>query len=51
MAVDKAVSDTSKDKVERNKQWLKIRSEDVFIDKTVQILNSMIVQSNVVKSN
>ena len=51
MAVDKAVSDTSKDKVERNKQWLKIRSEDVFIDKTVQVLNSMIVQSNVVKSN
>ncbi len=47
----KVSSDTSSIESERSKQWLKVRSEDVFIDKTVSIVNSMIVQANLAKSN
>ncbi len=43
--------DESKDKNDRSKQWLKVRSEDVFIDKTVQVVNSMITQANLAKTN
>lgn len=41
----------SKDKIDRSKQWLKVRSEDVFIDKTVKVVNSMITQANLAKTN
>jgi carboxyl-terminal processing protease len=41
----------SKEKTDRNKQWLKVRSEDIFIDKSVQVINSMIVQSNLAQKN
>ncbi len=44
-------ADENKDKNERSKQWLKVRSEDVFIDKTVQVVNSMITQANLAKTN
>lgn len=44
-------ADESKDKNDRSKQWLKVRSEDVFIDKTVQVVNSMITQANLAKTN
>jgi carboxyl-terminal processing protease len=45
------VADTATIEAARNKQWLKVRSEDVFIDKSVQVVNSMIVQSNLAKRN
>ncbi len=45
------ISDTTKDKTDRSKAWLKVRSEDIFIDKTVQVVNSMIVQANLAKAN
>ncbi len=44
-------ADESKDKNDRSKQWLKVRSEDVFIDKSVQVVNSMITQANLAKTN
>ena len=44
-------AEESKDKTERSKQWLKVRSEDVFIDKSVQVVNSMIMQANLAKEN
>jgi carboxyl-terminal processing protease len=46
--------DTAKAKessADRDKQWLKVRSEDIYIDKTVEIVNSMIKQSNLAKAN
>jgi carboxyl-terminal processing protease len=45
------VADENKDKNDRSKQWLKVRSEDVFIDKTVKVVNSMITQTNLAKTN
>ncbi len=44
-------NDENKDKNDRSKQWLKARSEDVFIDKTVKVVNSMITQANLAKTN
>lgn len=39
----------SKEKAERNKQWLKLRSEDIYIDESVKILTKMITQANLAK--
>lgn len=39
------------DKVAKNKQWLKIRGEDIYIDQTVKVVNKMIAQNNLAKSN
>ena len=39
----------SKEKTERNKQWLKSRSEDIYIDESVKILTKMITQANLAK--
>ena len=47
----KPAQDTASIETERNKQWLKVRSEDVFIDKSVKVVNSMIVQANMAKKN
>lgn len=41
----------SKDKEEREKQWLKVRSDDIYINKSVEIVKSMITQANLAKSN
>jgi carboxyl-terminal processing protease len=51
MAADTATINAATEKVERNKQWLKVRSEDIFIDQTVKVMNSMIRQTNMAKSN
>lgn len=39
------------DKVEKNKQWLKVRGEDIYIDQTVKVVNKMIAQNNLAKTN
>jgi carboxyl-terminal processing protease len=39
------------DKVEKNKQWLKVRGEDIYIDETVKVVNKMIAQNNLAKTN
>ncbi|MEX1203312.1 MAG: carboxy terminal-processing peptidase [Ferruginibacter sp.] len=51
MAADTAIINAATEKVERNKQWLKVRSEDIFIDQTVKVVNNMIRQSNLANKN
>jgi len=51
MAADTTAINAAAEKVERNKQCLKVRSEDIFIDQTVKVVNSMIRQTNVAKKN
>ncbi len=41
--------ESTKEKTERNKQWLKARSEDIYIDESVKILTKMITQANLAK--
>lgn len=42
---------SDKDKIEKNKQWLKVRSDDIYIDETVKVVDKMIVQNNLAKTN
>lgn len=56
MAVKNLVSDTeainaSKEKIDRNKDFVKRVSNDIYIDESVKVLNKMILQSNVAKRN
>jgi carboxyl-terminal processing protease len=49
-------SDTSsisvaKDKVEKNKQWLKRVSGDIYIDETMKVINNIIMQKATAKNN
>jgi carboxyl-terminal processing protease len=46
---DTAIIGTAKDKVEKNKQWLKRLSGDIYIDETVKAMNNMIMQKATVK--
>ncbi len=39
------------DKAEKNKQWLKVRSDDIYIDASVKVINKMITQNNTAKTN
>lgn len=39
------------DKIEKNKQWIKVRSDDIYIDATVKVINKMITQNNTAKTN
>ncbi|MBC7934620.1 MAG: carboxy terminal-processing peptidase [Rhizobacter sp.] len=49
LAVDSAVIASTKEKTDRNKQWIKVRSEDIYIDESVKVLNKMITQANLAK--
>ena len=51
LGVDSDPTSTSKDKIDRNKLFIKSRSEDIFIDKSVKVINNMIVQTNLAKKN
>jgi carboxyl-terminal processing protease len=56
MDIKNLVSDTSaintdKDKIDKNKQWIKVRSDDIYIDETVKVLNKIISQNNTAKTN
>ena len=56
MAINNLTSDTTsintdKDKIDKNKQWLKVRSDDIYIDESVKVLNKIITQNNVAKTN
>lgn len=42
LASDTVTIKTSKDKEEKNKQWLKRLSGDIYIDETVKVMNDMI---------
>lgn len=43
--------ESSKEKTDRNKQWLKMRSEDIYIEESVQVLTKMINSGNLAKVN
>ena len=51
IAADTVVINSAKDKVEKNTQWLKRISKDIYIDETVKVMNNMITQTATAKSN
>ncbi|MFT3907914.1 MAG: carboxy terminal-processing peptidase [Ferruginibacter sp.] len=50
VAADTATINAAQDKVDKNKQWIKQRSTDIYIDETVKVLNKMITQNNLAKT-
>jgi hypothetical protein len=48
---DALPADAPKDKVEKNKAWLKRLSNDIYIDETVKVMKNMIVQGGTAKVN
>lgn len=48
---DAVVLSSTKEKAEKNAQWLKRVSGDIHIDETVKIMNTMIIQSATARSN
>jgi carboxyl-terminal processing protease len=51
IAVDAAAISAAQDKIDKNKQWLKRLSNDIYIDETVKVMNNMITLSTTAKSN
>lgn len=49
LAADAEGIASSKEKTDRNKQWIKVRSEDIYIEESVKILTKMINQANLAK--
>ena len=50
-ASDTTAINSDKDKMDKNKQWLKVRADDIYIDESVKVLNKMITQNNMAKTN
>jgi carboxyl-terminal processing protease len=48
---DVAAIEAAKEKADRNKQWLKVRSEDIYIEESVKVLTKMINSGNLAKVN
>ena len=48
---DMAAINAAKEKIEKNTAWLKRVSGDIYIDETVKVMNSMIIQSATAKTN
>ena len=51
IATDTIKINTAKDRIEKNKQWLKRLSGDIYIDETLKVINNMIMQKATVKNN
>ncbi|WP_462220334.1 carboxy terminal-processing peptidase [Ferruginibacter sp.] len=51
VAADTVNINAAKDRVERNKQWLKRLSGDIYIDETLKVVNTMIMQKATAKNN
>ncbi len=49
--VDLETIKSTKDKTDKNTQWLKRVSGDIYIDQTVKVMNNMINQTTTAKSN
>lgn len=47
---DLAIFSTDKDKAERNKQWLKRVSSDIYINETIKLMDNMIKQEALAKA-
>jgi carboxyl-terminal processing protease len=50
-AADTAIIGSAKDKIEKNKQWLKRISGDIYIDETLKVIKTMIMQKATAKIN
>lgn len=50
LTADSLKMDGDKDKLEKNKQWLKRVSDDIYIDEAVKVVNNMIGQIDVAKA-
>ncbi len=50
LPADTSVINSATDKMDKNKQWLKFRSTDIYIDESVKVLSRMIVQNNLAKA-
>lgn len=48
---DIAAIEAAKEKADRNKQWLKVRSEDIYIEESAKVLTKMINSGNLAKVN
>jgi carboxyl-terminal processing protease len=51
LEADKEKFNADKDKAEKNKQWIKRVSEDVYINEVVKLMNNMIGQDKLAKAN
>ena len=51
LASDALGENADKDKIDKNKQWLKVRGDDIYIDESVKVLNKIITQNNMAKRN
>ncbi len=51
IAADTVVINSAKEKRDKNTQWLKRVSGDIYIDETVKVMNNMINQSTTAKTN
>jgi carboxyl-terminal processing protease len=51
IAADMEAINSAKEKIDKNTQWLKRVSGDIYIDETVKVMNSMITQSATAKTN
>jgi len=49
IASDTLAINTAKDKVEKNKVWLKRLSSDIYVDETLKVINNMIMQKATAK--
>lgn len=50
LAADTATINSAQDKIDNNKQWMKFRVNDIYINESVKVVEKMITQNNLVKS-
>ena len=51
LTADTSLINSAEDKIEKNKQWIKFRNSDIYIDESVKIMNKMISMKNMARSN
>ena len=50
LATDTSAINSAQDKIDNNKQWMKFRVNDIYINESVKVVEKMINQNNLVKS-
>jgi carboxyl-terminal processing protease len=50
LSSDTATINSAQDKIDNNKQWMKFRVNDIYINESVKVVEKMINQNNLVKS-
>jgi hypothetical protein len=51
LVVDESEFNSTPEKTDRNKQWLKLRKTDIFLEESAKIMDKMIADKNLVKRN